>query len=93
MCHHPFHGGGQAEIVKMPKVYAFDTGFVTYARGWDSLRDDDRGLLWEHLGLEHLQATLDQPVRDWRDKAGREIDFVLAPRRDEVHAIECTWLG
>jgi hypothetical protein len=45
------------------------------------------------VGLDHLQATLDQPVRDWRDKAGREIDFVLAPRRDEVHAIECTWLG
>lgn len=87
----PFHGGGQAELVKMPKVYAFDTGFVCYARGWDPLRDEDRGLLWEHLVLEHLQATLDEPVRYWRDKGGREIDFVLAPRRDEVHAIECKW--
>jgi predicted AAA+ superfamily ATPase len=27
----PFHGGGQKEIVKMPKVYAFDTGFVITA--------------------------------------------------------------
>ena len=23
----PFHGGGQKELVKQPKVYAFDTGF------------------------------------------------------------------
>ena len=29
----PFNGGGQKEIVKQPKVYAFDTGFVTFARG------------------------------------------------------------
>ncbi|MDD5309352.1 MAG: hypothetical protein PHU25_18710 [Deltaproteobacteria bacterium] len=24
----PFHGVGQAEIVRQPKAYAFDTGFV-----------------------------------------------------------------
>lgn len=87
----PFHGGGQAELVKMPKVYAFDTGLVTFARGWNPLRDEDRGLLWEHLVLEHLQATLEEPVRYWRDKAGREIAFVVTPSRDEVHAIECKW--
>ena len=88
----PFHGGGQNEIVKQPKVYAFDTGFVSYARGWDPLRTDDCGILWEHLVLEHLQARFpDTPVRYWRDKAGREVDFVLALRRDEVDAIECKW--
>lgn len=88
----PFHGGGQNEIVKQPKVYAFDTGFVSFARGWDPLRSDDCGVLWEHLVLEHLQAHRpDTPVRYWRDKAGREVDFVLASRRDEVDAIECKW--
>ena len=88
----PFHGGGQNEIVKQPKVYAFDIGFVSYARGWDPLRTDDCGILWEHLVLEHLQARFpDTPVRYWRDKAGREVDFVLALRRDEVDAIECKW--
>lgn len=88
----PFHGGGQNELVKMPKIYAFDTGFVSFARGWDPLRSEDFGLLWEHLVLEHLQAHFpEQSVRHWRDKAGREVDFVLALRRGEVDAIECKW--
>jgi hypothetical protein len=88
----PFHGGGQNEIVKQSKVYGFDTGFVSFARGWDPLRPDDSGPLWEHLVLEHLQARFpDTPVRYWRDKPGREMDFVLAHRRDEVDAIECKW--
>ncbi len=88
----PFHGGGRNELVKMPKLYAFDTGFVSFARGWDPLRPEDYGLLWEHLVLDHLRAHFpEQPVRYWRDKAGREVDFVLAPRRDEVDAIECKW--
>jgi len=88
----PFHGGGQNELVKMPKVYGFDTGFVSFARGWDPLRTDDYGVLWEHVVLEHLQAHFpDIPVRYWRDKAGREVDYVLAHRRDDVDAIECKW--
>lgn len=88
----PFSGSGQSEIVKMPKVYAFDTGFVSFARGWDPLRAEDRGVLWEHLVLEQLQAHRpEQAVRYWRDKAGHEVDFVIARRRDEVDAIECKW--
>ncbi len=88
----PFHGGGQHELVKQPKLYGFDTGFVSFVRGWDPLRADDFGALWEHLVLEHLQAHFpDTPVRYWRDKAGHEIDFVLAHRRDEVDVVECKW--
>lgn len=88
----PFHGSGQGEIVKMPKVYGFDTGFVSFARGWDPLRPDDFGHLWEHLVLEYLQAIFPEtPVRYWRDKGGREIDFVMFHNRDEVDAIECKW--
>ncbi|MEX1118064.1 MAG: ATP-binding protein [Terrimicrobiaceae bacterium] len=88
----PFHGGGQNELVRQPKIYAFDTGFVSFARGWDPLRQADYGLLWEHLVLEHLQAHFpDTPVKYWRDKQGREVDFVLDYRRDAVDAIECKW--
>jgi len=89
----PFHGGGQKELTRQPKVYAFDTGFVSFARGWDPLRSEDLGLLWEHLVLEHIQAHMpDQPVRYWRDKAGREVDFVLPRRRDQVDVVECKWV-
>ncbi len=52
----PFHGGGRHELVKMPKVYGFDTGLVSFARGWDPLRHDDFGPLWEHLVLERCRG-------------------------------------
>lgn len=88
----PFHGGGRQEIVRQPKVYAFDTGFVSFARGWDPLRPEDLGHLWEHVVLEHLQAHLpDHPVAYWRDKSGREVDFIVPRDRDHVDAIECKW--
>ena len=78
--------------MKQPKVYAFDTGFVSFAHGWDPLRQEDLGILWEHVVLEHLQAHFpDTPVRFWRDKQGREVDFVLAQSRDHVDVIECKW--
>ena len=50
----PFHGGSKQEIVSRPKCYAFDTGFVAFGRGWEQIRDEDRGILWEHLVLDSL---------------------------------------
>ena len=88
----PFYGGGQKELIKMPKAYGFDTGFVSFCRGWDPLRPDDYGVLWEHLVLEYLQAHGDGwKVQYWRDAAGREIDFVIQRNRDEIDVIECKW--
>ena len=88
----PFHGGGSAELVRQPKAYAFDTGFVSFAHGWDPLRPADRGVLWEHLVVEAFQAQWpDEPVRYWRDKAGREVDFVRPRGRAAVDAYECKW--
>jgi predicted AAA+ superfamily ATPase len=88
----PFYGGGQKEIVKMPKVYAFDTGFVSFFRGWDPLRPEDYGTLWEHLVLEYLLAYghLWQ-IQYWRDTSGREIDFIIRRSRNEIDVIECKW--
>jgi uncharacterized protein len=88
----PFHGSGQNELVKQPKIYAFDTGFVSFARGWDPLRTEDLGVLWEHLVLEHIQAQFpDISAHYWRDKAGHEVDFILARSRGNVDAIKCKW--
>ena len=88
----PFHSGGQGEIVKMPKAYAFDTGFVSFSRGWDPLRTTDYGALWEHVVLEYLLAHGHEwQIRYWRDKAGHEVDFVIVRNRDEVDVIECKW--
>jgi len=88
----PFHGGGQKEIIKTPKVYGFDTGFVSFCRGWDPLRPDDYGVLWEHLVLEFLQGHGHEwRIQYWRDASGREIDFVIPRNRAEVDIIECKW--
>jgi hypothetical protein len=78
--------------LEQPEVCAVDTGFSSFARGWDPLRAEDCSVLWEHMVLQQLQPHFpDAPVRHWRDKVGREVDFVPARRRDEVDAIECKW--
>lgn len=86
----PFQGGGRREITRRPKCYCFDTGFVTFVKGWDSIREDDRGLLWEHLALDTLRTiTDDRSLHYWRDKSGREIDFVIEGSRKRINAVEC----
>jgi predicted AAA+ superfamily ATPase len=88
----PYHGGGRREILHQPKVYAFDTGFVSHARGWNRLDERECGLLWEHLVLETLLAEAGGPgVRYWRDKEKRELDFVLPGPRGRCDVIECKW--
>lgn len=88
----PFSTHRTTEIVAAPKIYAFDTGFACYYRGWTSLRQEDLGLLWEHLVLNELQAHLQtRRIGYWRDKRGHEIDFVLARRGQDPLALECKW--
>lgn len=86
----PFHGGGRREITARPKSYGFDTGFVTHIKGWETIREDDRGLLWEHLVLDSLRSVINPAnLNYWRDKSDREVDFVVQDNEQKVHAIEC----
>jgi hypothetical protein len=86
----PFSTRRSTEITSAPKVYAFDTGFVCFARGWRDLRREDLGLLWEHFVLNEIQSVLQtRSIQYWRDKRGHEIDFVLQPRGLDPIAIEC----
>ena len=87
----PFSAGGRREIVAQPKVFGFDTGLVCHARGWDHLRTEDCGVLWEHLVLDALIAAGIPKIHFWRDKQQREVDFVIPSGRDKVDAIECKW--
>lgn len=87
----PYSTHKSVEIVKAPKVYGFDTGFVCYAKGRDSLRPEDYGFMWEHLVLNQIHGALQtRSINYWRDKRGYEIDFVIQHRGHEVvTAIEC----
>ena len=84
----PFFGGGRKEIIKRPKVYAFDSGFVCFVKGWNEIRETDRGILWEHLVLDMLRVKFGS-VFYWLDKDRNEIDFVIKGQANEVHIYEC----
>ena len=88
----PFSTRRSTEIVAAPKLYGFDTGFVCYYRGWQTLREEDLGGMWEHFVLNEIIARLQsREVFYWRDKRGHEVDFVLARQRKKLLAIECKW--
>jgi predicted AAA+ superfamily ATPase len=88
----PFSRHRRTEIVAAPKVYAFDTGFVCYYKGWHELRPGDFGYLWEHFVLNEMHAVLQtRDVNYWRDKRGHEVDFVYLQRANKPIAIECKW--
>jgi uncharacterized protein len=89
----PFSTYKPTEIVSAPKVYGFDTGFVCVSKGWESLRAEDYGLLWEHYVLNELHAHLQtRKINYWRNKQGQEIDFVIPPKGKRAPiGIECKW--
>lgn len=87
----PYSSRRSTEIISAPKVYSFDTGFISYHRGWHDLRREDLGVLWEHFVLNEIHAHVSRNVSYWRDKRGHEIDFVLAQRGSAPIAIECKW--
>lgn len=88
----PFSTHRSTEIVAAPKVYVFDTGFIYYFKGWEQLRAEDLGLLWEHFVLnEILSRKPGIKINYWRNKNGHEIDFVLQIRGKKPIAVECKW--
>jgi uncharacterized protein len=88
----PYSTRRPSEIVAAPKVYGFDTGFVCYYRGWQELREEDLGVMWEHFVLNELMSRMQRrDVGYWRDKRGHEVDFVLVGRHKHPLALECKW--
>jgi len=87
----PFSSRKSNEIIATPKVYGFDTAFVCLFKGWFSLRQDDYGILWEHIVLNEIQGRLQtRKINYWRDKQGHEVDFVFIKKRMPI-ALECKW--
>ena len=87
----PYSTHRSTEIVMAPKVYGFDTGFVCYSKGRGEMRAEDLGSLWEHCVLNEMHGQLQtRAINYWRDKHGREIDFVFYNRsKNSIAAIEC----
>ena len=88
----PFSAHHPTEITSAPKVYGFDTGFVCYYKGWNQLRESDKGVLWEHFVLNEMLAHLQaKAIRYWRNKRGQEVDFVALDKNKEPMLLECKW--
>ncbi|MHB0915332.1 MAG: ATP-binding protein [Thermoleophilia bacterium] len=88
----PFTTQRPTEIVSAPRVYAFDTGFVCYYRGWGQLGEEDLADLWRHFILNEIQSRNQlRDVRYWRDKSGHNVDFILVDQAQPPVAVQCAW--
>ncbi len=86
-CVRPFHANIARAILKEPKIYFYDSGFI----------DGDEGIKLENTValclLKHVQYLEDTTGREislhyLRTKDGKEIDFVLADQKEPTHFIE-----
>jgi uncharacterized protein len=87
----PYFSGKASELRSQKKVYAFDTGILSWSRKWNDLSPENRGTLLEHLALNELLATISKPkIHYWRSKSKLEVDFVVTKDfGTQTIAIEC----
>lgn len=86
----PFHKNSGKEVVAAPKVYFFDTGFISYFRGISQLSSELKGHYWKNLVLNELLSFYHpDSIYYWRDKNQTEIDFILKLRGRDPVTIEC----
>lgn len=92
----PHHRNFNKRLVKSPKLYFLDTGFLTYLlriRTADQLRThSSRGAIFESFVVSELMKNAlnrgEEPdLHFWRDSAGHEVD-VLLERSGELTPIE-----
>ncbi len=90
----PFFTNKNKEIVKAPKIYFVDAGVRNYFLKNFSLMDErpDAGFLAENFVLSQALKQNDflTEIKFWRDKNGREIDFVFQ-RENKLMAYEIKW--
>ncbi|MEM7382897.1 MAG: ATP-binding protein [Bacteroidota bacterium] len=92
----PYYQNFSKRLIKMPKIYFYDTGLACALLGIEQVGQLDthylRGALFENLViLEYLKHQLHQGLPAhlyfWRDRTGHEVDL-LVERGDKLHAIE-----
>ena len=79
----PFFTNKLREIVKQPKAYFFDIGFLNHILSYEV----ELGKKLEQVvAMELIKADLD--IKYWRDKQNREMDFVVYKDNKIIAAIE-----
>lgn len=84
----PFHRNVARAILKEPKVYFFDTGYV---RGDDGVKWENAcgAMLLKHTHFEQDVLGKQSSLHYLRTKEGAEVDFVLCEDGVPTHLIEC----
>jgi hypothetical protein len=84
----PFHRNVARAILKEPKVYFFDTGYV---RGDDGVKWENAcaTMLLKHVNFEQDALGKQSSLSYLRTKEGAEVDFVLCDDDVPTHLIEC----
>lgn len=84
----PFHRNVARAILKEPKVYFFDTGYV---RGDDGVKWGNAcaTMLLKHVNFEQDALGKQSSLSYLRTKEGAEVDFVLCDEDVPTHLIEC----
>lgn len=84
----PFHHNVARAILKEPKVYFFDTGYV---RGDDGVKWENAcaTMLLKHVNFEQDALGRQSSLAYLRTKEGVEVDFVLCDEGVPTHLIEC----
>ncbi|MEN8158145.1 MAG: ATP-binding protein [Bacteroidota bacterium] len=89
----PYHKNYKKRIVKMPKLYFYDTGLAVALMGLESVSQLSispfRGALFENLVIvEFLKRLYNNGKTNnlffWRDNTGNEIDLVLEKGNNSV---------
>jgi len=89
----PFHENFGKRLVKMPKLYFYDTGFVCSLLGVENAEAISthylKGALFENMVMvELLKARFNQGLTSnltfWRDKVGHEIDCIIEQNKKVI---------
>lgn len=90
----PFFKNKNKEIVKAPKIYFVDPGIRNYfLKNFSTLEErPDVGFLAEDFVFSEFLKRSDflTEIKFWRDKNGREVDFVLQ-KENHITAYEIKW--
>ncbi|MDP3043776.1 MAG: ATP-binding protein [bacterium] len=84
----PFFRNFRKELVKMPKIYFYDTGLRNFFLGDFSLPSarSDKGALTENVFFKELlrEAGDIDKIKFWRTQDGKEVDFVSGKSAWEI---------
>ena len=76
----PFFRNARKELIKSPKVYFSDSGFLHLAQGvLPSIQKPIKGNVFENACFLRLKELhLLKPPQFWRTKSGAEVDFIIS---------------